>query len=130
MDLLDPANPRNPNNTLKASQAFVFPSTKKCVSRRNFRIRVVRPKLVTYVTAKVDVNGKQVPVIIRRARYRDIHGRVLRQRRFTARVDLRDLPKGRFTTAITAYTQTMLAVRGVRRYKTCAAKERGGRPRV
>jgi hypothetical protein len=130
LSLLDPANPLNPNNTLRASQAFVFPSTKRCVSKRNFRIRVVRPKLVTYVAAKVDVNGRQVPVIIRRERYRTVRGSVLRMRRFTARVDLRNLTKGRFRVAITAVTQTLVEVRGVRRYKTCARRERGGRPPV
>jgi hypothetical protein len=130
LDLLDPANPLNPNNTLKASQAFVLPSNKKCVSRRKFRIRVVRPKLVTYVVAKVEVNGKQVPVFIRRERYRDIRGKVLKQRRFVAQVDLRNLPKGRFTTAISAFTQTLVEVRGVRRYKTCSRREAGGKPKL
>jgi hypothetical protein len=127
---LDPANPLNPNNTLRASQAFRFPPTNRCVSKRNFGIRVVRPKLVTYVAAKVDVNGRQVPVIIRRERYRTVRGSVLRLRRFTARVDLRNLTKGRFRVAITAQTQTLLAVRGVRNYRTCTRKQRGGRPPV
>jgi hypothetical protein len=50
--------------------------------------------------------------------------------RITAPVDLRGLPKGRFTVRIAVITQFGEAITGTRRYITCAGKRGGGRPRL
>jgi hypothetical protein len=87
------------------------------VSRRKFRIRLVEPRGVKIVNAKVFVNGKRV--------------RVVRGRRLRAPVDLRGLPKGRFKVEIRLKTADGRTIRGTRRYRTCATKRRSGRrPKV
>ena len=82
---------------------------KACISRRNFTIRVRKPAGVTIRSAGIKVNGRAV-------RVRKVAGR------FTATVDLRGLPKGRFTVAITITTPSGRSIRGARRYRTCAPK--------
>jgi hypothetical protein len=94
----------------------VAPSNKKCVSRRNFRIRLRQPKGAKIVGATVKVNGRTVAT--------------RRGSRVTAPVDLRGLPKGRFTVSITILLDNGKIVRGSRRYRTCTPKRRGGRPKV
>ena len=106
--------------------AFAFPPTVGCVSKRNFRIRLRRPRKVSYLAARVSVNGRQVPVIIKRQRYRTVRGRALRERSLTAQVDLRGFPKGTFRVQITAVTTSLRTIRGVRTYRTCV----NGRGRV
>ncbi len=94
-----------------------LPSAKKCLSRRNFRIRIRKRKGRTYQYASVFVNGRRVQVI--------------RGKRLTAPVDLRGLPKGRFTVKIVVLTTTGEVIQGTRRYRTCVKKQRPGRrPRV
>lgn len=91
-----------------------LPSNKKCVSRRNFRIRIKKPKNgTTIVSAIVTVNGKRV--------------KTLRGKRVTAPVDLRGLPKGTFTVKITVLLSNAKVIRGTRKYRTCAGKK-GGSP--
>lgn len=91
--------------------ALGLPPARRCVSRRNFTIRVRKPPGVTIKTAKVLVNGKRV-------RTRKVAGR------FTATVDLRGLPKGRFTVRITIATTSGRKITGARRYRTCAPRRR------
>jgi hypothetical protein len=98
------------------AQSVTFPPTRSCASRRNFGIRLRVPKGSTVVQATVKVNGRTVAV--------------RKGRRLRSTVDLRRLPKGRFTVAITLKLTDGRTVRGERRYKTCAAKARGGRPKV
>jgi hypothetical protein len=99
------------------AQVVVLPSTRRCVSRRRFRIRLVQPRGVRIVDAKVFVDGKRV--------------RVVRGSRLRAPVDLRGLPKGRFKVQIVLRTADGRTLRGTRRYRTCALKRRSGtRPRV
>lgn len=118
-----PPRPAGPTSaTVTPAQAFTLPSARRCVSRRDFRIRIKRPGSVRYVAAKVNVNGRQVPVVVARERYRTIRGRVLQRRRLTARVDLRGLPKGTFRVQIVAVTGTLRTIRAERRYRTCAGK--------
>lgn len=94
-----------------------LPSAKKCLSRRNFRIRIRKRKGRSYQYASVFVNGKRVKVI--------------RGARLTAPVDLRGLPKGRFTVKIVVLTTTGEVIQGTRRYRTCAKKRQSGRrPRL
>ncbi len=92
---------------------FVLPSNRSCVSRRNFRIRVRRQRAgVTLVSAAVSVNGRRVAV--------------RRGARLTAPVDLRGLPRGRFTVRIGALTADGRAIVGTRRYRTCAPRRASG----
>jgi hypothetical protein len=51
--------------------------------------------------------------------------------RFRARVDLRGLPKGRYTVRITITTTTGRQITGIRVYHTCAPKPLpSGQPRL
>ena len=88
----------------------MLPSAKACVSRRSFRIRLRIPKGVTAASATVRVNGKTVSVV--------------KGKRLTAPIDLRGLPKGRFTVKITLKTTDGRSVSSSRRYHTCAPKRR------
>jgi len=96
----------------KFSALVVLPSARRCVSRRNFRIRLRQPAGVVIVEAVVSVNGKRVKVV--------------RGKRLTAPVDLRGLPKGRFTVQITIRTKAGQSITGTRRYRTCAPRRRRG----
>jgi hypothetical protein len=89
------------------------PSNRRCVSRRYFRIRLRRAFWPTIVGVTV-----RMPTITR----------VLRRPPWGTIVDLRGLPRGRFAVRITALTSTGRAIRGTRRYRTCAGRLRGGRP--
>ena len=76
-----------------------------CRSRRRFTIHLREPKRGRLARARVYVNGKRV--------------RVLRGRRLRARVNLRGLPKGRYTVRVVAVTTTGRRVTEKRRYRTC-----------
>ena len=91
----------------------VAPSNRRCRSRRNFRIRLRHPRGSRIVAATVRVNGRRVAT--------------RRGRRVTAPVDLRGLPRGRYTVSITALLDNSRVVRGTRRYRTCVPRRR--RPR-
>jgi hypothetical protein len=97
--------------------AVTAPSNKVCVSRRDFRIHVLQIKGLTYRRVAVDVNGRRVKTV--------------RGRRTSAQVDLRGLPKARYTVRITVTTSTGRSLSGIRAYHTCAPKPLpGGRPRL
>jgi hypothetical protein len=85
-------------------------ATRKCRSRRNFRIRLRAPKADPLVRATVGVNGKRVRVVV--------------GSRLTAPVDLRNLPKGRYTVKIVATTASSRVVQGTRKYRTCVPKRK------
>jgi hypothetical protein len=85
-------------------------ATRKCRSRRNFRIRLRAPKADPLVRATVNVNGKRVRVVV--------------GTRLTAPVDLRNLPKGRYTVKIVATTASSRVVQGTRKYRTCVPKRK------
>jgi hypothetical protein len=87
------------------------------VSRRNFRIRLRVPRGATVTEAQVIVNRRRVAV--------------RRGARLRSTVDLRSLPRGRFTVRIRLRLADGREVSGIRRYLTCTAKRRSGkRPRV
>jgi beta-glucosidase len=86
----------------------VLPEGTRCVSRRNFIIHLRRGLR----SARVYVNGRRV--------------RVLGGRRLHARVDLRGLPRGRFTVRIVARTKGGRTITSRRRYRTCVP---GTKPR-
>jgi hypothetical protein len=85
-----------------------LPSARRCVSRRNFRIRLRHPRGDKLRRARVYVNGKRV--------------RVVRRKRLTARVDLRGLPKGRFTVKVQAVTRAGKRLTELRSYRTCVPR--------
>jgi hypothetical protein len=91
------------------------PSNRRCVSRRFFRIKLRRRFQPAIVAVTV--------------RLRSVT-RVLRRRPWGTIVDLRGLPKGRFTVRITALTRSGRTIRGTRKYRTCRGKLRGGRPKL
>jgi len=91
------------------SRIVSLPSSKRCVSRRKFRIRVKRLKgQGAYKRVEVTVNGKRT--------------KVLRGVRDTAVVDLRGLPKGRFKVRITVTLADGRTVSSTRKYRTCAKR--------
>ncbi len=96
---------------LVLADVVTLPSTKRCVSRRRFRIRLKEPKGDRIASARVSVNGKLV--------------RTIRGTRVTAPVDLRSLPKGRFSVRIDVVTKSGRKLKGTRRYRTCAPKRTG-----
>lgn len=85
-----------------------LPSAKACLSRRNFRIRLVAPAGVTITKAVVLVNGRQAAV--------------RRGAKLTAPVDLRGLPKSRYTVKITVTFAGGKTLSGTRKYRTCAKR--------
>jgi hypothetical protein len=55
----------------------------------------------------------------------------VRNVRVTARVDLRGLPRGRYTVRITILLDDARTIKGKRKYRTCGKKRRRGRvPKV
>lgn len=86
-----------------------LPSAKRCRSRRSFRIRLKEPPGDALQSARVYVNNKRV-------------GPVRTGDRLTAPVNLRNLPRGRYTVKITAKTVLGRTISGTRRYRTCAPK--------
>jgi hypothetical protein len=98
---------------LRIEQAVAFPSTRRCASRRSFRIRLRVSAGATVTEAQVLVNGRSAAV--------------RRGARLRSTVDLRSLPKGRFTVEIRLKLADGRTVTGKRRYRTCAPKRGGGR---
>ena len=117
---IDPANLTAGKHTLVAKVYYKAPHkprvlrlkfkrcNDKCVSRRNFRIRVKRPSGQTVKRATVFVNGKRV--------------KVLRGRRLTAPVKLTGLPKGTFRVRVRVVTNKGRVISSTRTYHTCANK--------
>jgi hypothetical protein len=103
-----PATPAGEPLGLKASSIVTLPALKSCASRRSFKIRLRAPKGVTITSATVLVSTRKAKVV---------KGRAL-----TAPVDLRGLPKGRFTVKITIVTGTKRSLTAKRAYKTCVPK--------
>jgi len=103
--------------TVAVQGIAVLPSARRCLSRRNFRIRLREPKRPDrLVEGTVFVNGKRV--------------RVLRGKRLRSTVNLRGLPKGRYVVRIRVKTAKGRILQGTRRYRTCTPKRRGGIPRL
>ena len=80
-------------------------SAARCVSRRRFRIRLHRPRRGKIRSARVYVNGKRV--------------KALRGSRITAAIDLRGLPRGRYTVRVVVTTSTGRTITRTRAYRTC-----------
>jgi hypothetical protein len=102
--------------TVTVAKLVTFPAGQTCASRRSFAIRLRVPKGANVVQATVKVNGKKVAV--------------RRGTRLRSTVDLRKLPKGKFTVSIELKLATGKVVKGSRTYRTCVAKQKGGKPKV
>jgi hypothetical protein len=89
--------------------APVVLQSRSCTSRRSFRIRLRtgrrRAERSPIVSTRITVNGRRVS-----------------PRRNGATVNLRNLPRGRFTVVISLRLKDGGRVRDVRRYRTCARK--------
>jgi hypothetical protein len=101
---------------ISAAKAFSLPSSKACLSKRSFTIRIRKLPGVTWVSAVVKVRGKRVKTI--------------KRSRITAPVNLRGLPKGRFTVAITAKAADGRIASGKRTYHTCTRKHTSPGPKL
>ena len=112
-----PPSPPAPAQSAGAPPKVTFndvvrlPSTKRCTSRRLFQIHLRKVRGVTIVSATVKVSGRT--------------SRVVRGKRLTSAINLRGLPRGRFTVRITLKTSTGRTITGTRRYRTCTPKRRG-----
>jgi plastocyanin len=93
-----------PNSSAAAAQ---------CTSQRRFTIRLRGLQRVGVRSARADFNGKQIPV-----RREVVDG----LRRHTALIDMRGLPSGAYTVAISVTTKSGRVLRGTRTYRTCAGK--------
>ena len=85
----------------------------QCASQRRFMIRLRGIERAGVKSARVDFNGKQITV------RRELVDGV---RRHTALIDMRGLPRGAYTAAITVTTTSGRVLRGTRTYRTCAGK--------
>lgn len=99
---------------LKAADLVTLPALKSCASRRSFRIRLRAIKGVSVASATVLVNGRRVKVV--------------RGRALTAPVNLRGLPKGRFSVNIRIVTAAGRKLTARRAYRTCVPRRRQRRP--
>jgi hypothetical protein len=102
-----------PTGKPKVEQIATLPTQgkRRCLSRRSFKIRLKEPKGDALRSAEVFLNGKRI--------------QVRTGERLTAPINLRGLPKGRYTVKIVAKTVLGDTIQGKRRYRTCATKRRG-----
>jgi plastocyanin len=97
-------------------------ATPACTSQRRFTIRVRGLAGVRVRSVRIDFNGKRLP-----ARRQVVDGR----RRHTALIDMRGLPRGTYSVAITVTARDGTVLRGSRTYRTCAGKlESSALPRL
>jgi uncharacterized delta-60 repeat protein len=97
-------------SAIKPSSVFTLPSSKKCISRRSFKIRIRQPKGIKLISASVTVNNKRA--------------KTLKGKRITAGVSLRGLPKGKVTVSVSAKTADGRTVKETRKYRTCAGSSK------
>jgi hypothetical protein len=86
-----------------------LPSSRKCQSRRRFRIHLREPRRAQLHSARVYVDGRRVAV-------RRRHGRLV------ATINLRGKARGRYVVRIVARTTDGRVVRSRRVYRTCAKR--------
>ena len=106
--------PPAPPRPVDAAGRPARPVVKQCVSKRAVKIRLRIPRGAKAVRAVVKVNGRPVKVV--------------KGSRLKAAVNLKGLPKGRFTVSISVRLANGKTLKGTRRYATCAAKEDGTIP--
>jgi hypothetical protein len=84
-----------------------LPSTHRCLSKRRFRIHIRQHAGISYVEAIVFLNRKKVGVVRSR------------KGRFSAPINLRNLPAGTVRVKITVITTAGSIISGTRTYHTC-----------
>jgi hypothetical protein len=99
-----PAKVDTPAAPVVSTGGVAGETARRCGSRRYFTIRL-RSRGERIVRARVILNGKRVSA--------------KRGNRWTAKVDLRALPKNRFTVDITVWTKSGKRYHEARRYWTC-----------
>jgi hypothetical protein len=92
-------------------------TSRQCVSRRHFRIRVRAPNGERLSRATIFVAGRQVSVTSRGRRYRTLRGKLLK-----LPVNLSGLPKGTFTVRVQAIAHSGKHFVDQRTYRTCVEK--------
>lgn len=114
--------------------AIGLPSSKKCISKRMFPIRVRQVRGLRYDFATIVVNGKKVRVYVRSGkrwiRTGRPSGKVLNVRVFTAFVDLRGKVKGRYSVKIVVVATNGRVITGKRTYRTCSRRLTGSVPKL
>jgi len=90
------------------------PSSRECVSRRRFPIRVRVPRGLRVLSTRIFVDGRRV--------------RVLKGRRLRAMVDLRGKRVGTFKVELAVRVGAGRTLIGTRRYRTCLPASRSSRP--
>ena len=115
------ASPAQPQVVTAVAPSLKLPALRSCLSRRNFRIRIVSSRKDPVRKATVTVAGKRVKVV-----RRTLDGR----RRFTADVNLGGKPPSTLAVRITATLRSGKVKKGTRRYRTCSRKLVGGRPKL
>jgi hypothetical protein len=96
---------------LSIGKLVVLPSTLRCVSRRSFSIRLQVPNGSPVISARVVVNGHSVGV--------------RKGSRLRSTVNLRSLPKGRFSVKITLTLTGGKTLTEARRYRSCTPRRVG-----
>jgi hypothetical protein len=97
-----------PTPALKPADVIILPSTRKCVSRRHFRIHLRIPKGVAVKSADVILNRKRVKVV--------------KGKGLSSVIDLRGLPKGTFSIRIVVHLASGKNLASKRTYHTCVPK--------
>ena len=95
-------------SAVASAKVIALPSTRACVSRRAFSIRLRVPKGERVVRAVVRVQGRKSLTVTRR---------------LTAAIVLKGLPKGRWTIRVDVTTNKR-TLKLTRTYRTCAPKRR------
>jgi hypothetical protein len=92
--------------TSSASSTLLLPAAKTCKSRRLIHLTLPKPKAgVKYRQFSALLNGKRV--------------KFLKSGQFSTTVDLRGLPRGRFTLKLTIVTDTGQKITQTKHYVTC-----------
>jgi hypothetical protein len=99
-----------PSARVALSAVLALPSASRCLSRRTLRLRLKTPKGTGIAFARIRVPGKAA--------------RTVRGRKLSAPIDLRGLPRGRFTVRFEVTLLDGRVVKGSRTYRTCAPKRR------
>jgi len=93
----------------------LYPSAKKCLSRRRFAIHLAEPRDDPFKKLRISLRGRRIRTV-RRGDYE------------VAIVNLKGLPLGAFTIRVSATTVLGVRLTGSRTYHTCAKKPKRHKP--
>jgi hypothetical protein len=92
--------------TKSDSQALTLPAARTCKSRRVVHVRIPKPKSgIHYKQVTALLNGKRIKIV--------------KGKRISTKVDLRGLPRGRFTLRLTMVPSKGKTIHWTRHYVTC-----------